>query len=109
MATKFGEFLTAKGIDSRRLIATSRQVERLRPEDRRVRLERRLARAEESSGADKKKFPKTRSGRPLTLRQVEDATSGRPLSGPTKTRVLRAVNRVLEQKKQESVTLQSLF
>jgi hypothetical protein len=107
MASKFAEFLTAQGIDPRRLIAASRQIERIRPEDRKVRLSRRLARLADSAPTEK--FPKTRSGRPITEHQIGRASAGDALPAPVKTRLLRAVNRVLELKKRPPVTLQSLF
>ncbi len=109
MASKFNEFLTAQKIDPRRLMAASRKIERLRPEDRTVRLARRLAQADESGSADKKTFPKSRSGRPLTERQISLAMGGKALPASVKTRCLRAVNAVLEQKKAKPVSLQSLF
>jgi hypothetical protein len=109
MASKFVDFLNGQGIDPRRLVSASRKIERLRPEDRKVRLERRLARADDSSGGDKKNFPKTRSGRPVTERQVQAATAGESLVGPIKNRLLRAVNHVLVQKKKDAVTLHALF
>jgi hypothetical protein len=37
------------------------------------------------------------------------ALSGGTLSGPMKTRILRAVNLLLEQKKQEKVDLRTIF
>jgi hypothetical protein len=37
------------------------------------------------------------------------ATAGKPITGPAKTRLLRAVNRVLEQKKKSATDLKSLF
>jgi hypothetical protein len=40
---------------------------------------------------------------------VSQATAGKPVSGPAKTRLLRAVNRLLEQKKQAAVDLKTLF
>jgi hypothetical protein len=107
MASKFAEFLSAQGIDPRRLVAASRQIERLRPEDRKARLGRRLARSAESATTEK--FPKTRSGRPITEHQIGQASAGDALAAPLKTRLLRAVNRVLELKKRPLVTLQSLF
>jgi hypothetical protein len=107
MASKFAEFLTAQGIDPRQLIAASRQIERLRPEDRKVRLSRRLARSADSATTEK--FAKTRSGHPITEHQVGQASIGGALPAPVKTRLLRAVNRVLELKKQPPVTLKSLF
>lgn len=107
MATKFAEFMSAKKIDARRLIASSRQLERLRPEDRAARL---IARRNRKSDSEEKaEAPKRRSGRVVTPRLIESATIGKAVSGPAKTRILRAVNRLLEQKKQEPVDLRALF
>ena len=50
-----------------------------------------------------------RSGRPLTPRALTAATEGKTLTGPQKTRILNAVNHLLEQKKQEKITLDVLF
>jgi hypothetical protein len=107
MASKFAEFLTQHNIDARQLIAVSRELERLRPEDRKVRLARRIARSSDSGSSEK--FAKTRSGRPVSELQLDQATSGGALPAQIKTRLLRAVNRVLELKKQQPVALQSLF
>ncbi len=110
MASKFNEFLQSKGIDPRRLLVASRQIERLRPEDRRIR----LARRNKGDDAPKKDenaapSPRPRSGRPVTEKLLREATEGQAISGPAKTRLLRAVNRVLEQKKQDAVDLKALF
>ncbi|MCC6555097.1 MAG: hypothetical protein IT372_19185 [Polyangiaceae bacterium] len=111
MATKFADFLTEKKIDTRRVIAASRALEKFRLEDRKVRLAK--ARARKSEDAAKKKegveLKKPRSGRPVTQRAIDAAQVGKAVSGPTKTRILRAINRVLEQKKQEKVELVALF
>ena len=111
MATKFADFLTEKKIDTRRVIAASRALEKFRLEDRKVRLAK--ARARKSEDAAKKKegveLKKPRSGRPVTQRAIDAAKVGKTVSGPTKTRILRAINRVLEQKKQEKVELVALF
>jgi hypothetical protein len=37
------------------------------------------------------------------------AAAGKVISGPSKNRLLRAVNRVLEQKKKSATDLKSLF
>ena len=107
--TKFGVFLASKKLDARRLLIASDEIEKLRPEDRAIRLTRK-----NSKGDDKKPAPdadkkKPRSGRPITPRSISAALVGKPLSGPIKTRLLRAVNRLLEQKKQEPVALDLLF
>ena len=109
MASKFSELLQTHEIDPRRILVASRVLERLRPEDRHVKLAKRLARAGESSGEDKPAPAERRSGRPVTPRLLERASTGKPLSGAAKTRLLRAVNRVLEQKKKDPVDLRALF
>ena len=108
--TKFAQFITAKKIDRRRLLVASRQIEILRPEDRAIKLIKRQARsAADAADATKKETRKPRSGRPVTQRALDAAVQGKPVSGPTKTRILGAVNRLLEQKKQEKVDLRTLF
>jgi hypothetical protein len=109
MASKFSQFLEQNSIDPRRVRATSRRLERLRPEDRKERLARR--RAQSAEGAAKSEAPtgKLRSGRPVTERLLREATEGKPVSGPAKTRVLRAINHILEQKKKPAIDLRALF
>lgn len=112
MTTKFQTFLKDNKIDARRLVSSSRQIERLRPEDRAIRLQKRLAKkdgAAPAEGEEKKASAKPRSGRAVTLLLVAEASAGHPVSGAAKTRLLRAVNRVLEQKKKTAVDLRTLF
>jgi hypothetical protein len=47
MASKFSEFLEGKKIDPRRVAASSQALEKLRPEDRAIRLKQRTSRAAE--------------------------------------------------------------
>ncbi len=111
MATKFEEFLKASKVDPRRILLASAKIERLHPEDRALRLSRRIARKSED-GPKKKEGEtptKPRSGRPITDRTLSAALIGKTLSGPAKTRMLRAVNAVLEQKKLAKVELSALF
>ena len=111
MATKIEDFLKEKKIDTRRLIAASSDLERLRLEDRGIRLTK--SRARKSEDAAKKKeglaVKKPRSGRPVTQRAIDAVFAGKQISGPQKTRILRAVNHLLEQKKQDKVELAALF
>ena len=112
MSSRFSEFLSTEKIDPRRLLVASRQIERLRPEDRQIRLKKRLGKsADAAAGADaaKPEAVKRRSGRVVTPRLLHAATAGGTLSGPQKTRLLRALNRVLEQKKKEPVELRKVF
>lgn len=105
MASKFEQFLKDKNIDPRRVVVASRQVERLRPEDRALKLKKRSGKAAEGE----EKPAKPRSGRTVTPRLLSQATAGEKISGSAKTRLLRAVNRVLEQKKQPAAELKQLF
>src|SRR5262245_37191261 len=110
--SRFSEFLTSEKIDPRRLLVASRQVERLRPEDRAVRLKKRLGKKSgetPAAPAEGEAPAKRRSGRSVTPRLLSAAQSGGTLSGAQKTRLLRALNRVLEQKKKEPVELRKVF
>ncbi len=110
MASKFAQFLTSNKIDPRRVAAASRELERLRPEDRAKRLARRAAKKSETKPAEGAEKPtKPRSGRPATARLLDAANAGKPISGPAKTRLLRAVNHLLVQKKKTATDLKSLF
>ncbi len=112
MSTKFAKFLEESKINQLRLQAASRHIERLTGEDRAflsdVARKRALAgRKDAANVAVEKK--KLHSGRPITPRLVDDASLGKPVSGTAKTRLLRAVNRILEQRKQPPVTIRELF
>lgn len=108
MSTKFADFLKENKIDPRRVQVASKQLETLRPEDRKLKLER--AKAKGDDGDEKKSsLPKPRTGRPVTPRLLQAATGGGTVSGPAKQRLLRAVNRILEQRKKDPVALNALF
>src|SRR5262245_11240992 len=101
--SKLAKFLSDKKLDQRRVLVASHTLESLRREDRDLRLARKRAKGGEGE-ADKKAEAakqKPRSGRPVTPRAMHAALTGGAVSGPTKTRILRAVNHLLEQKKQE--------
>lgn len=108
--SKFADFVKEKKLDTRRILAASSHIERFQPEDRAIKLAKRKARKAE--GGDKKEGEapkKPRTGRPITQRALAAALEGKTLSGPQKTRFLRAVNHVLEQKKAGAVDLKALF
>lgn len=108
MSSKLEQFLSTKKIDQRQLLAVSSDLEALRPEDRAIKLAKRQGKKEEG---EKKttETKKPRSGKPVTAVALHKIFAGKPVSGPTKTRVLRAVNAILERKKQEKVDLAALF
>ncbi|HSY21757.1 MAG TPA: hypothetical protein VK841_06565 [Polyangiaceae bacterium] len=111
--SKFAQFIAEKKLDPRRILIASYKLESLQPEDRLIRLNRRQAKkAKEAGGAstEAKEAPKKpRSGRPVTDRAMAAALKGAPVSGPTKSRFVRAVNHLLEQKKQAAIDIRALF
>jgi len=107
--SKFAQFLASKKIDQRRIIPASKSLEDLTTEDRKIKLAKRLAKKGEAVEGAVKETRKPRSGRPVTERALAAALKGGTLSGPTKTRLLRAINLLLEQKKQDKVDLKTLF
>ena len=109
MPSKFEEFLTSKKIDRRQLLTVSKDVEGLRPEDRAIKLIKRRGKVEGASEADKKEARKPRSGRALNPVSLAKLLEGKPVTGPVKTRALRAINAILAKKKQAEVQLADLF
>ena len=108
--SKLEDFIAAKKIDPRRILAASKRVERLGAEDRAIQLARRQVRAGATDETLKEKAgEKPKSGRPVTPGTLRMALAGRPISGPAKTRITRAVNHVLVAKKQGEVDLRELF
>lgn len=107
--SKFSEFLQGNKIDPRRVAASSVFLEKLRPEDRASKLQKRQAKGKEGGAAPAEGASKPRSGRPVTPQLLKKALEGKPVTGPAKTRLLRAVNRLLEQKKKDPVDLRALF
>lgn len=104
--SKFATFLTTNKLNSKRLLAASHKLESFTLEDRKLRLAKKQAKKKE--GAEKV-AGKPRTGRPVTERALAAALTGGLLSGPTKQRILRAVNFLLEQKKKDKVELKTLF
>lgn len=112
MTTKFSKFIEESKIDPRRLVAVSRRLERLSDEDRMflAAFARARALAGRKKGAEmKREKRKLHSRRPVSPAAIDLACAGKPVGGPTKTRMLRAVNHILEQRKQSAVELKALF
>ena len=109
MATKFAQFLQDNKIDPRRIVVASQELERLRPEDRKVKHQKSAAKKAGTKPAEGEKPAKPRSGRAVTPRLIESVTVGKPVSGPAKTRLLRALNHVLVTKKKTAVELKAVF
>jgi hypothetical protein len=108
MATKLESFLSDKKIDHRRILIASKQIEKLRLEDRRTRLKLKQARKSEDAKRPEG-IEKPRSGKPVTSVGLRNALAGSRTSSSAKSRILRAVNRILEQRKKSPVALDTLF
>jgi hypothetical protein len=106
--SKIQAFLSQHKLNPKRLLAVSHKLESLKKEDRRIKLER-IRNKKAAEGGEKKEVAKPRSGRPVTRRALDAALAGKEISGPTKQRILRAVNYLLEQKKKDKVDLRALF
>jgi len=106
--TKLKTFLDDNKIDQRRVLIASKQLEKLRREDRQIKLAQAKARKSDDAKAPEG-LGKPRTGRPVTEVGLNSALEGDKVSGPMKSRILRAVNRVLEQKKKDPVTIDTLF
>src|SRR5262249_10468254 len=95
--------------DQRQLVVVSNDLEALRVEDRAIKLGKRKKAGEEKKEEGGAAPKKPRSGRPVNALTLRKIFAGNDVTGPTKTRVLRAVNAILERKKQSAVTIADLF
>jgi hypothetical protein len=109
MSSKLETFLKTNKIDRRQLLIASRQLEGLQPEDRAIRLAKRQGAKAEDKDKKAKETRKPRSGRPVTTVAMDKIFAGKWVTGPMKTRVLRAVNAILERTKKDKVDLAALF
>ena len=108
--SKLKEFLDKEKIDTRAVLAASKRIERLRPEDRVIKMAKKLVK--KGSADDKVKEAagkKGRSGKKVARPLLAKALDGKKLSGPQKTRITRAINDVLKRKKKSEVTYRDLF
>lgn len=106
--SKFSDYLQGQKIDPRRILIASRDLEQLRREDRATRLAKRQAKAGNES-AKEAAAKERRSGRPVSRPTLDRALAGGTVSPAAKTRILRALNAVLVQKKKSEVALRDLF
>jgi hypothetical protein len=106
--SKLSDYLQQQKIDPRRVLVASRDIEQLRPEDRAVRLaKKRLKGGDEKAKESAEK--ERRSGRPVSQPTLNRALGGGAVSPAAKSRIVRAVNAVLTQKKKSEVALRDLF
>jgi len=109
---KLDEYLNKNKIDTRRVLVASKGIERLRPEDRKIFAAKKAAKGPDEAAKEAAKelaTQKPRSGRPVTGPSLRRALAGKKISGPARTRIVRAVNHLLEQKKKATATFADLF
>ena len=106
---KFAAYLAQAKIDPVRLLSASHAIESLRPEDRAIKRAKKAASGKDDDAAKAARSKKPRTGRPVTERLLVAAIGGKPVSGPAKHRLLRAVNAVHTAKKQPEADLRKLF
>jgi glutamate synthase domain-containing protein 2 len=106
--SKLNDYLQNQKIDPRRILVASRDLEALRREDRTVRLAKKRAKGGDES-AKEAAAKERRSGRPVSKPTLDRALSGGAVSSAAKTRIVRAVNAVLAQKKKGEAALRDLF
>lgn len=107
--SKFATFLKDSKIAPARVLYKSHELEALRPEDRAIKHAKKKAAGKEDEAAKAARAKKPRTGRPVTERLLTAAIQGKPVSGPAKTRLLRAVNALAVQKKHPEADLKKLF
>jgi hypothetical protein len=106
--SKLSDYLTQQKIDPRRVIVASRDIEKMRREDRAVRLAKKRVKGGDETAKEAAEKER-RSGRAVSQPTLDRALTGGALSPAAKTRIVRAVNAVLTQKKKSEVALRDLF
>ena len=108
--TKLSDFLDKNKINPGRLLGASGELEKLRPEDRKVRLAARRARGGKATDAEKElAAQKRRSGKPVTAPTLDAALRGDKLHRKARQRIVAAVNKVLGDRKKSQVEASDLF
>lgn len=110
--SKLSDYLTQHKIDARRVLGSSKSLEALRPEDRAIRLARVVAKDGDEKAKEKVKelaAKKRRSGRVLSAPALQRALVGKPVARKTRSRIVRALNAVLAQKKKGEASATDLF
>ncbi len=108
--SRLSDFLSAQRVDPRRLLVASKKLESATTEDLVIRLAKQRVKRNAASDTEKELAKKKgRSGKPVTKRMLDQALSGAPLTRRGKARVARAVNRVLVQKKKDTVAVSDIF
>ena len=107
--SKIGDFLTQNKIHPSRIVTASKALERRQAEDRALSAKKKAMKDGKADKDEAVLKSKPRSGRPVTRATLTKAVAARPINGPTKTRIVRALNAVLAQKKKPEIGLRDVF
>lgn len=107
--SKLGDYLKTNKIDARRVLSTSRAIEKQTADDAKLLAQKALMKAGKKDKDEAVLKAKPHSGRPVTQPMIDRALEGKPVPGPVKTRIVRAVNTLLTAKKKSAIKLQDLF
>jgi hypothetical protein len=107
--SKLSDYLKTNKIDARRILGHSRDLERQTAEDRALVAKKAAIKAGKAEKNEEISKKKPRSGRRVTQPALDRALAGTALGGPTKTRIVRAVNAILVARKKAEVTFRDLF
>lgn len=107
---QFADFLSEKGLSPDQILRVSRRIESLRDADRALMRKRALKRRTSAGQSyEEANLAKPRSGRPLRPGHLAAATGDQPVPGPVRTKLVRAVNQILQKKGQEPIRHPQLF
>lgn len=107
--SKLGDFLTTNKIHPNRVVTASKGLERRQKADLELASKKKAMKDGKLDKDEAVLKQKPRSGRPVTHASMAKAIGGRTINGPTKTRIVRALNTVLKQKKKSEITFRDVF
>jgi len=107
--SKLSDYLKTNKIDARRVVGASRNLERQTAEDRQLVAKKAAIKAGKAEKDEAIAKAKPRSGRRVTQPAMDRAMNGTAVAGPTKTRIVRAVNAILAARKKPEAKFRDLF
>lgn len=107
--SKLSDYLTTNKIDPRRIALASKGVERHTREDLVLIAKKAAIKAGTAEKNPEISKAKPRSGRPVTVPQLERAMRGEAVPGPAKTRIVKAINVILTGRKKPEAGFRDLF
>ncbi len=111
--SKLGDYLKKHKVDVRRVVAVSRHLEALQPEDRAIKMARVRVKAGADTATDALKeqaAKKVRSGRSLSRVALDRVLADKPVTRKSRARIVRAVSALVSKKsKGGEVKAQDLF